>query len=331
MIAQFAGRSFAALLLAAPGVLTAVLLSFDGPAVERIPSMEVSYSAASAYLSPDPHTPSPTGLVGERDVDPSGGLGTDWVALRSPAQAGTESVSSKRAGRSPVGLRHWKGSNTRGRPLADLELQIGRFGVDDWVYPIDEVFIAGSPFGKRRHPITRALADHHGQDFGCRRGTPIYAAADGVVAHSKGSRTAGRYIEIDHAEHKGKMVRTRYLHLSRRLVQKGERVRMGQLIGRCGSTGMSTSPHLHFELWVVPIPRRPFRVYGQVLKSEEAEKRSWDEAIARAIEENRLRELIEAPDVPWEVRKLVRNYLRSSRKQPIDRLAPDSANVTALN
>ena len=94
---------------------------------------------------------------------------------------------------------------------------------------------------------------------------------------------------------------------------------------------MSTSPHLHFELWVGPIPRRPFRVYGQVLKSEEAEKRSWDEAIARAIEENRLRELIEAPDVPWEVRKLVRNYLRSSRKQPIDRLAPDSANVTALN
>ena len=332
MLGTAVRRSLGLCLLIAPSLLTAAVAAYEPQEPEAIPNIQVAYSAAPAYLAPDERTPSPTGIL-KADIDAREGetLGSDWVALRSPARSKEGAPSYRRSGLSPSGLKRWKGSNTRGRPLADLEMQVARFGIQDWVYPIDEKLIAGSPYGKRRHPITGGYRDHHGQDIGCRRGTPIYAAADGLVSHSKGSRTAGRYIEIAHREHKGRMVRTRYLHLSRRLVQKGEWVRMGQLIGRCGSTGQSLSPHLHFEVWTGHVPRRPFRVYRQVLKSEEAEKRSWDEAIERAIAENSLRELIEAPDVPFEVRNLVRDYLRSSKAEKIDRLAADVSPVTASN
>jgi murein DD-endopeptidase MepM/ murein hydrolase activator NlpD len=252
------------------------------------------------------------------------------VALRSPSrQSLAGSIANRRRGRSPAGTLHWKGKNTRGRALGDLELQVGRFGVSDWVYPIDEELIAGSPFGRRRHPILDVVRGHLGQDIGCRRGTPIYAVADGLVTYSQRSPSAGRYIEVEHSEHEGRAVKTRYLHLNRRLVQKGEKVRMGQPIGRCGSTGVSTSPHLHFEVWLGGVARRPFRVYAQVVRAEDAEKRSWDEAIAQAIEEGRLGELIQAPDVPFEVRQLVLNYLSGGGKQAIGWLSSGSPPRTA--
>jgi murein DD-endopeptidase MepM/ murein hydrolase activator NlpD len=143
-----------------------------------------------------------------------------------------------------------------------------------------------------------------------------------LVTYSQGSRTAGRYIELEHAEHRGRGVKTRYLHLNRRLVRKGEQVRMGQVIGHCGNSGISTSPHLHFEVWLGSAARRPFRVYDQVVRAEADEKRRWDEAIAEAIEEDRLAELLEAPGVPYEVRQLVVNYRRSGSNKAIARLAP---------
>jgi len=97
---------------------------------------------------------------------------------------------------------------------------------------------------------------------------------------------------------------------------------MGQVIGRCGSSGVSTSPHLHFEVWLGSVARRPFRVYEQVVRAEADEKRRWDEAIAEAIKEDRLAELVEAPGVPYEVRQLVASHRRSGGDKEIARLAP---------
>jgi murein DD-endopeptidase MepM/ murein hydrolase activator NlpD len=204
-------------------------------------------------------------------------------------------------------------------------------GVGDWVYPIDEELIAGSPFGRRRHPILEVMRSHLGQDIGCRRGTPVHSVADGVVTYSQGSRSAGRYIEVEHNSFGGRAVKSRYLHLNRRMVRKGEKVRMGQLIGHCGSSGISTSPHLHFEVWHGSVARRPFRVYGQVVRAEADEKRRWDDAIDQAIEDDRLKELLEVPGVPYEVRQVVEKYWSARGKVPIERLAPEAPERSASN
>jgi len=190
-------------------------------------------------------------------------------------------------------------------------------GINDWVYPIDEKHIAGSPFGHRRNPISDKPQHHNGQDVGCRTGTPIYAVADGKVRHSKNSKTAGRYVDIEHPLPSGEVVRTRYLHLSRRLVSRGEKVHLGQKIGQCGSTGSSTSPHLHFEVWLGEKPKVPFTVYPQFIAGEEAEKRAWDEAITLAVEQDSLRELLDGESVPREVLRVVSEYRRQrGKKQP---------------
>lgn len=324
-------RGLAIAAMVVPAALTTASSVVGSPSPLFLPSPAAPIGAPVAYTAPHPTVPSPTGILLQNANSPASSLAeASWVALRSPNRAlSSESVVSKRRGRSSAGLTYWKGRNTRGRTLSDLELQVAEFGVDDWVYPIDEELIAGSPFGRRRHPILGVVRSHSGQDIGCRRGTPVHAVADGLVSYSQGSRTAGRYIELEHGEHEGRGVKSRYLHLNRRLVRKGEKVRMGQIIGHCGNSGISTSPHLHFEVWVGSVARRPFRVYDQVVRAEADEKRRWDEAIAQAIDEDRLAELLEVPGVPYEVRRLVGKYRRSGSDKPVARLVPGAPEHSA--
>lgn len=103
-----------------------------------------------------------------------------------------------------------------------------------------------STFGVRSDPFTGRAAFHSGIDFGGDRGDPIYAAADGVVTLSERGYPYGNNIIIDH----GRGVKTRYLHLNERLVEVGDTVKKGQLIGELGNTGRSTGPHLHYEVIV---------------------------------------------------------------------------------
>ncbi len=100
-----------------------------------------------------------------------------------------------------------------------------------------------SNFGMRLDPFLRRPAMHTGLDFRGDPGDPIRATAIGRVVSARWSGGYGRMIEIDH----GKGLSTRYGHLSRILVRKGQRVRIGQTIGKMGSTGRSTGPHLHYE------------------------------------------------------------------------------------
>ncbi|MBB4264395.1 M23 family metallopeptidase [Roseospira visakhapatnamensis] len=109
--------------------------------------------------------------------------------------------------------------------------------------PIDGARISSS-FGMRRHPILGYSKMHTGVDFAAPTGTPIYAAGDGVVKRAGRNGGYGNYIQI---RHNGEFS-TAYGHLSRILVRNGQRVEQGDVIGRVGSTGRSTGPHLHYEI-----------------------------------------------------------------------------------
>ena len=102
-----------------------------------------------------------------------------------------------------------------------------------------------SGFGMRRHPILGYTRMHKGMDIAAPWGTPVYAASDGVVQFAGRASGYGNLIRINHAGPYG----TGYGHLSRIVVRPGQRVRRGQLIGAVGNVGLSTGPHLHYELY----------------------------------------------------------------------------------
>lgn len=125
-----------------------------------------------------------------------------------------------------------------------------------------------SSYGMRRHPILGYARMHAGIDFGAAWGSPIYAVSDGVVGFAGRHGGHGNYVRLEHGGGLG----TGYAHMSRIAVSSGTRVRAGQVIGYVGSTGLSTGPHLHYELYqngrtVNPLSVR-FAVNQQVNKEE---------------------------------------------------------------
>jgi murein DD-endopeptidase MepM/ murein hydrolase activator NlpD len=113
----------------------------------------------------------------------------------------------------------------------------------------------GSGFGFRTDPIHGRVALHTGLDFPNEIGTPVVAAAGGVVAAAEWHSEYGQMIELDH----GNGLSTRYAHLSKSLVKAGDIVRRAQAIAQVGSSGRSTGPHLHFEVLVAGVPQNPTR------------------------------------------------------------------------
>jgi hypothetical protein len=113
--------------------------------------------------------------------------------------------------------------------------------------------VSGSNFGWRVDPITGQSALHTGLDFPSASGTPILAAAGGMVVTQEFHPAYGNMIEVDH----GNQVVTRYAHASRALVKLGDIVKRGQTIAEVGSTGRSTGPHLHFEVLVQGVFQDP--------------------------------------------------------------------------
>lgn len=109
---------------------------------------------------------------------------------------------------------------------------------------------------KRFHPITRQVRPHNGTDYGAAVGTPVWSAGDGVVIESAYNRVNGHYVFVQH----GNQVVTRYLHLSRRDVRRGDRVKQGDTIGAVGSSGLATGAHLHYEFLVNGVHRDPRKV-----------------------------------------------------------------------
>lgn len=113
----------------------------------------------------------------------------------------------------------------------------------------------GSGFGFRSDPFTRSSALHTGLDFPSPTGTPIMAAAGGVVLSAAPHPAYGLLVELDH----GNGLVTRYAHTSKMLVAQGDLIKRGQKIAEVGSTGRSTGPHLHFEVMLDGVHQNPAR------------------------------------------------------------------------
>ena len=130
------------------------------------------------------------------------------------------------------------GAKMSGRPIAT----VSRMSSVKW--PAQGRVTSG--FGWRIHPITRRNELHQGIDIAASSGTTVVAAAAGKVTFSGWNGGYGNLVTIDH----GGGIVTRYAHLSKRSVAKGDSISAGQAIGLVGSTGFSTGPHLHFEVRV---------------------------------------------------------------------------------
>ncbi|MBQ3776768.1 MAG: M23 family metallopeptidase, partial [Fibrobacter sp.] len=123
-------------------------------------------------------------------------------------------------------------------------------------YPLDRLHITSS-YGSRIHPITGKRTVHHGVDYGSPTGSPVHAVAVGVVTVSGFDPLSGNKIAIKHRDNSVSW----YMHMSSRGVGVGAHVSAGQIIGRVGSTGRSTGPHLHFGFknakgaWINPLSK----------------------------------------------------------------------------
>ena len=120
--------------------------------------------------------------------------------------------------------------------------------------PLD-FYSVSSHYGKRRDPINRRWAMHYGTDMTSRRRAPIYATAAGTVTFAGYKGRYGRLVVIDH----GQGLQTKYGHLHKILVKKGQKVEYRHKIGLLGNSGRSTGPHLHYELHVNGRPRNPWK------------------------------------------------------------------------
>ena len=130
--------------------------------------------------------------------------------------------------------------------------------------PLDFTRVSSSFNPNRLHPIYKTKRPHRGTDYAAPRGTPVYAAGDGRVVEAGYSKPNGNYVFIQH----GEGFKTHYLHLNRKRVKRGERVKQGQVIGTVGSTGAATGPHLHYEFLVNGVHRNPRTVHKILPKAK---------------------------------------------------------------
>ena len=109
--------------------------------------------------------------------------------------------------------------------------------------PILDGYISRT-YGVKRHPILHKNRMHYGIDFSAPIGTPVYASADGVISYTGSMSGYGRTVQVDHKYG----YKTQYSHLSKYVVRNGQTVKRGEKIGEVGNTGLSTGPHLHYEV-----------------------------------------------------------------------------------
>ncbi len=130
--------------------------------------------------------------------------------------------------------------------------------------PVEGVKLT-SDFGMRWHPVLGGRRQHKGVDLAAPTGTPIRAAADGVVGRADWFSGYGLYVSLEH----GGQIETRYGHMSRLNVAAGQAVRKGDIIGYVGTTGRSTGPHLHYEVRVAgeAVNPMPYLQSGEIQRA----------------------------------------------------------------
>lgn len=136
------------------------------------------------------------------------------------------------------------------------------------IWPINKKLLRGNigAFGRRLHPIFRYYHTHEGADFAAPKGSQVYATAQGkVIASGPSGNGYGTEILVDH----GFGYKTRYAHLSKTLVKKGQEVKRGMEIGKVGSTGNSNGPHLHYEVIYRGRPVNPLNYFSKEMRDED--------------------------------------------------------------
>ncbi len=121
------------------------------------------------------------------------------------------------------------------------------------IWPVDGPLM--SSFGQRTDPFSGEGALHKGVDISAPAGTPVRAAADGIVTFADREGSYGRLVVIDH----GNGFETYYAHLSRIDVIEGQEIRQGEFVGAVGASGRVTAPHLHYEVRIAKTPVNPYR------------------------------------------------------------------------
>lgn len=198
-------------------------------------------------------------LTSLNNLDRAQDLGTGRLIL-VPSQPGIFASADQGQGMADVMLS-WRGTQSQG-----ITLKIPRNGrLENYIFypraryhPVERAFFLGilfhyplerkgrltSSFGSRANPFTGHPSFHNGIDIGAPTGTEIYAARDGVVIASGWDDVLGQHVRIRHDDG----YETVYGHMSIRLATLNQKVLSGTLIGKVGTTGLSTGPHLHFEI-----------------------------------------------------------------------------------
>jgi len=166
-------------------------------------------------------------------------IGYEMTGEQNTGKSRIEAVTIEQRNQSHMAFRHEDGNyyNQDGKSVLPAFRR----------WPTPTSYRVSSSFNPNRlHPVTGRRSPHNGTDLATPTGTPILTTGDGVVDRVGNHRYAGKYIDVDH----GNAYKTRYLHLSKILVKRGERVERGQRIALSGNTGRSTGAHLHFELHI---------------------------------------------------------------------------------
>ncbi|PCK07630.1 MAG: peptidase M23 [Alteromonadaceae bacterium] len=143
--------------------------------------------------------------------------------------------------------------------------------------PLDFRRISDNFNPRRLHPVHKTVRAHRGTDYAADRGTPVWASGDGKVIRSGYSRANGNYVFIQH----GNNIKTKYLHLHKRMVKTGQRVRQKQKIGTVGSTGYATGPHLHYEFLTNGVHRNPRTILNKLPKAQSIDAKALPRFLAQ--------------------------------------------------
>lgn len=190
----------------------------------RIEALEVQMRKLAVLAGADPLPARVAGIGGAVDA----ASGYDYVSDR------IEDLSGRIARLDQQGLALERSMREKTRLLASTPS----------VWPIRGYIASG--FGRRSDPFTGEIEWHRGLDITAEPGTPVRSTADGVVVDAASSPTYGKTVVVSH----GFGAVTRYAHLSRIEVRRGQRLRRGSVVGLVGNTGRSRSPHLHYEVWL---------------------------------------------------------------------------------
>lgn len=208
-----------------------------------LPSDRASGNAAGALVGSPQHGGQLTD-IGGRESDPTAEQ-SDVDTGVDPNDEGTGGLETHlQESMTPEALRSLRPEELSSLLMSEIDLTIERFRGVPLGFPGNGH--VNSEFGPRRSPFSKRTRMHHGVDLALPYGSYVLSTAEGVVSAVRRTKSYGLVIDVKHSD---KIV-TRYAHLSKALVRRGEQICRGEVLGLVGNSGMSTGPHLHYEVRV---------------------------------------------------------------------------------